>query len=142
VFAEQIADGLAVAIDAPGRRMRIVLHPQSLGAVAVQVRVEDQALQVLQVQITAESAATRDLIQESWPQLAQMLEARGVTVGQVAIGLTGGETAMDAFGRRHPPDGRGNDPAWRSSRGQAPLTATTPHADAVLGSMHQVDYRV
>lgn len=83
------------AADAADTRIRLV--PDALGAIDLSVRREGETVHV---HFAAEQAATRALLQDAAPRLAEAAEARGLKLGQTDIG--GGSDRND----RRPP----NDP--------------------------------
>ncbi len=68
--------------DADSRDTRIRLVPDALGAVDVAVRKHGDTLHV---HFTAESAATRTLLNDAQPRLAELAEARGVRIAQSSV---------------------------------------------------------
>lgn len=136
---DQIASGLSVALDAPRRRMRVVLQPESLGEVEIRIQEDPRGISV---QFTVEREATRDLIEEAWPRLAQTLEARGLPVSRVAIGLAGGELGTGAFGQQPRLHQWGGSAPWRHTRAAAALRVPASAGASATESGHQIDYRV
>ncbi len=61
---------------------RIRLIPDALGAIDVSVRKDGDTLHV---QFTAEQAATRTLLQDAQPRLAELADARGLKLSQSAV---------------------------------------------------------
>lgn len=81
--------------DADAADTSIRLAPDALGGVEVTLRREGDAVHV---RFTAEEAATRALLHEAAPRLAEAAEARGFKLGQMGVGGGGGGGA-DAQGR-------------------------------------------
>lgn len=75
---------------------RVRLIPDALGAIDVAVRREGDTTHV---HFSAEQAATRALLQDAAPRLAEAAEARGLKLGQTAVGGGG----PDSNGRQAPP---------------------------------------
>ncbi|OYX52444.1 MAG: hypothetical protein B7Y97_01525 [Sphingomonas sp. 32-66-10] len=73
---------------------RIRLAPENLGAVDISIRRDGDRLQV---HFTAENPATRQLLTDAAPRLAELAEARGLKLGQSSV--DGGGT--DARGQPH-----------------------------------------
>jgi flagellar hook-length control protein FliK len=74
--------------DANSRDTRIRLVPDALGAVDIAVRKDGDRLHVY---FTAETAATRTLLTEAQPRLAELAEARGVRIAQSTVDSGGGD---------------------------------------------------
>lgn len=78
-FAEQIhwrvSEGLSEA--------RIEISPRDLGAVQVQLSLDDGQLRV---HLTAEQAATRELLQTELPRLKQLLQQGGLQLADAQVG--------------------------------------------------------
>ncbi|MGY4394914.1 flagellar hook-length control protein FliK [Sphingomonas sp. UYAg733] len=72
--------------DADSRDTRIRLVPDALGAVDIAVRKDGDRLHV---HFAAESAATRALLTEAQPRLAELAEARGVRIAQSTVDGSG-----------------------------------------------------
>lgn len=115
-FAEQIhwrvSEGLSEA--------RIEVSPRDLGAVQVQLSLDDGQLRV---HLTAEQAATRELLQTELPRLKQLLQQGGLQladaqVGQDASRFTGRSPSPS---RSSPQGGEAEAPAavtvWSRRRG-------------------------
>ncbi|MBA4761970.1 flagellar hook-length control protein FliK [Sphingomonas sp.] len=73
---------------------RIRLAPENLGTVDISIRRDGDRLQV---HFTAENPATRQLLADAAPRLAELAEARGLKLGQSSV--DGGGT--DARGQPH-----------------------------------------
>ncbi|WP_232090189.1 flagellar hook-length control protein FliK [Sphingomonas sp. HMP9] len=69
------------AADAVDTRIRLV--PDALGAIDVSVKTDGD---VVRVHFNAEQAATRALLAEAQPRLAELAEARGLKLAQGALG--------------------------------------------------------
>ena len=67
---------------------RIRLAPENLGTVDVSIRRDGDRLQV---HFTAENPATRQLLADAAPRLAELAEARGLKLGQSSVDSGGGE---------------------------------------------------
>ncbi|WP_034157880.1 flagellar hook-length control protein FliK [Sphingomonas sp. ERG5] len=75
--------------DADSRDTRIRLVPDALGAVDVAVRKHGDTLHV---HFAAENAATRTLLNDAQPRLAELAEARGVRIAQSSVDSGGNGT--------------------------------------------------
>ena len=99
------------AADATDTRIRLV--PDALGQVDVAVRRDGDTVHV---HFTAEQAATRTLLADAQPRLAEIAEARGLRLGQTGVdGGTGGQ-----------PDQRHDAPR------PAPRAPSAAHAQQIL----------
>lgn len=67
---------------------RIRLAPENLGTVDVSIRRDGDRLQV---HFTAENPATRQLLADAAPRLAELAEARGLKLGQSSVDSGSGE---------------------------------------------------
>ncbi len=67
---------------------RIRLAPENLGTVDVSIRRDGDRLQV---HFTAEKSATRQLLADAAPRLAELAEARGLKLGQSSVDSGSGE---------------------------------------------------
>lgn len=94
VMVERI-ERLRDAADAADTRIRLI--PDALGSVEVSVKRDGEAVHV---HFAAEQAATRTLIQDAAPRLAEAAEARGLKLGQMGVG---GGNADANGGRQQPP---------------------------------------
>lgn len=83
---------------------RIRLAPEHLGSVEVSIRRDGDRLHV---HFNAESPATRQLLAEAAPRLAELADSRGVKLGQTSVG--GGTGGQD--GRQDSPQSHSNRPA-------------------------------
>ena len=77
--------------DANARDTRIRLMPDALGGVDVSVRKEGD---IVHVHFTAETQATRTLLIDAQPRLAELAEARGVKLGQASVDAGTGNGAI------------------------------------------------
>ncbi|MDK2767793.1 MAG: flagellar hook-length control protein FliK [Sphingomonas sp.] len=82
---ERIA-ALREGVEAADTRIR--LAPENLGAVDVSIRRDGDRLQV---HFTAENPATRQLLADAAPRLAELAEARGLKLGQSSVDSGSGE---------------------------------------------------
>jgi hypothetical protein len=74
------------AVDAVDTRIRLI--PDALGSIEVAVKRDGD---IVHVHFTAEQAATRTLLQDAAPRLAEAAEARGLKLGQTAVGGDGSQ---------------------------------------------------
>lgn len=108
------------AADSADTRIRLV--PDALGSIEVSVKREGEAVHV---QFAADQAATRALIHDAAPRLAEAADARGLKLGQVNVGGGG----ADANGRQQ-----------QASSPNTPLTPVPPRQDAP--SADELDTRI
>ncbi|QDX27206.1 flagellar hook-length control protein FliK [Sphingomonas suaedae] len=101
---------------------RIRLAPEHLGSVEVSIRRDGDRLHV---HFNAETPATRHLLAEAAPRLAELAESRGVKLGQTSVG--GGTGGQD--GRQDSPPSHSNRPARPASA--APATATPAPSERI-----------
>lgn len=101
--------------DANARDTRIRLVPDALGGVDVALRKDGDTLHV---RFTADTQATRALLTEAQPRLAELADARGVKLGQTSVdtGTGGGANHMNHQSR--------------AAARRAPASAPVPAADA------------
>jgi hypothetical protein len=103
-------------VDAADTRVRLV--PDVLGAIEVDVRQDGDTLHV---RFTAEQSATRTLLEEAAPRLAEAAEARGLKLGQTAVGADG------AGGDRRQPH---QPPSANPARPRAASASSDAHGSA------------
>lgn len=84
-MAERI-ERLRDAADAADTRIRLI--PDALGSIDVSVKRDGDTVHV---HFTAEQAATRALLADAAPRLAEAAEARGLKLGQTAVGGDGSQ---------------------------------------------------
>lgn len=134
--AHSLPEQVALGLDAAARgaqAVRLHLQPEGLGTVLLHVARGEQGISV---RLGAESAATRELLQASMPQLAQALDQRGLPVAQLVIGLAGGGVGADGGPPREALMPR---PSRRSVQ---PHAAAPGAIEPLASSPHQIDYRV
>jgi hypothetical protein len=78
---EALRDAASAANDAANTSIRLV--PASLGTIDVSVRRDGDTVHV---HFNAELAATRTLLTEAQPRLAELAESRGLKLGQASVG--------------------------------------------------------
>ncbi|MDB5706661.1 MAG: Flagellar hook-length control protein FliK [Sphingomonas bacterium] len=98
--------------DANARDTRIRLVPDALGGVDVAVRKDGD---IVHVHFTADTQATRTLLSDAQPRLAELAEARGVKLGQTSVDAGTG--------------GTNQQPRPEAPRAQAPVSALIPDED-------------
>ncbi|WP_375429231.1 flagellar hook-length control protein FliK [uncultured Sphingomonas sp.] len=99
------------AVDAVDTRIRLI--PDTLGSIDVAVKRDGDTVHV---HFTAEQAATRALLQDAAPRLAEAAEARGLKLGQTAVGDGDGDGDGDSQpGGRQPQPNTAPVPARPSS---------------------------
>lgn len=124
-------------------QMRISLNPRELGSLDLRVAVDND--QRVHVMITAESDATRDLLNKQIPQLREALARQNLGMGEVMVhvddGRGGDAAAQWGFqGGNGATEERREGLAWRASgRGQsespAPTVETVRSAPAASGGV-------
>lgn len=94
-WPQRLIDRVEAARDAANAAdTRIRLVPEALGKIDIALRQEGSTLHV---HFTAEQAATRDLLNDAQPRLAELAAARGLQLGQAGVG-----TGAQGGGRRPP----------------------------------------
>ncbi|MEH3159976.1 MAG: flagellar hook-length control protein FliK [Sphingomonas taxi] len=119
------------AADAQDTRIRLV--PDALGGIAVSVKSVDDAIHV---RFTADHAATRALIEDAAPKLAQIAEDRGVRIGQTIVETSAAQQQQQASGQSGNPSNGQPQTQSSSSQNQAPANGqqqTAPQAQAQTG---------
>ena len=109
-------DILRDAANATDTRIRLI--PDALGTIDVSVRKDGDTLHV---HFAAEQAATRSLLQEAQPRLAELADARGLKLSQGNVDTGGGQQQQQRAATPHQPSA----PA-RARAG----TATAPDTDS------------
>ncbi|MEO7170481.1 MAG: flagellar hook-length control protein FliK [Sphingomonas sp.] len=102
--------------DANARDTRIRLVPDALGGVDVALRKDGDTLHV---RFTADTQATRTLLTEAQPRLAELADARGVKLGQTSV-----DTGTGGGGANH------MNHQSRATTRRIPASAPAPAADA------------
>lgn len=117
-FQDEFAGKLSQVVMLKQDRAEFHLHPAELGPVDVQISfASDQAV----VLITAPQAATRDALEQTLPQLRDMLADQGITLGQATVQ---GERNPGEQGNADRGDDRGS--AGTGSSRAAPEIAVRP----------------
>ncbi len=75
------------------RETRIRLNPDQLGSVDIAIERDGDTTHV---RFTAETPATRALLTDATPRLAELADARGLKLGQAQVDLGGGATQSNA----------------------------------------------
>lgn len=101
--------------DANARDTRIRLVPDALGGVDVSLRKDGDTLHV---HFTADTQATRTLLNDAQPRLAELADARGVKLGQTSVDAGTGGGASHTHRQQ------------RAAAPRAPASASGPAADA------------
>lgn len=87
-FPHQMIDRIEqLRDDANANDTRIRLIPDALGQIDVTMRRDGDAVHV---HFAAEQGATRALLEDARPQLADLAAARGINLGQTSVGSDGG----------------------------------------------------
>ena len=119
-WPQRLIDRVEAARDAANAAdTRIRLVPEALGKIDIALRQEGATLHV---HFSADQAATRDLLAQAQPRLAELAEARGLRLGQT--GVDGGSGDQ----QRRPP-GAGVAFANRPARAIVAEQASTPGDD-------------
>jgi flagellar hook-length control protein FliK len=101
--------------EANARDTRIRLVPDALGGVDVSLRKDGDTLHV---HFTADTQATRTLLTDAQPRLAELADARGVKLGQTSVDAgTGGGASHTHYQQR-------------AATPRAPESASVPAADS------------
>ncbi|TXC72435.1 flagellar hook-length control protein FliK [Sphingomonas ginsenosidivorax] len=112
-FAHQMIDRIEqLRDDANANDTRIRLIPDALGRIDVTMRRDGDAVHV---HFAAEQAATRAMLADAQPQLADIAASRGLTLGQTSVGSDGGAQQRP---QTPPPI-----PTWQPQRAATPATA-------------------
>ncbi|MCC5786564.1 MAG: flagellar hook-length control protein FliK [Phycisphaerales bacterium] len=83
-FVQQAQRGLAQALQRKDGEVTIRLHPEALGKLTVQVRVEASSVQA---RFEASTEAAREMLMSHTPALRAALESRGLEVQRIEITL-------------------------------------------------------
>lgn len=110
------------AADATDTRIRLI--PDALGTIDVAVKRDGDTVHV---QFSADQAATRALLQDAQPKLAQIAEERGLRLGQT--GVDGGAAGSTAQQRQPSPQPQRDATTSPSLRGATTTTEDTDAAD-------------
>lgn len=109
----KMVDRIAILRDAADATdTRIRLAPENLGSVEVSIRRDGDRLHV---HFNAENPATRQLLAEAAPRLAELADTRGVKLGQTSVGGSAG--GQD--GRQESSQPHSNRPARPASAASA-----------------------
>jgi hypothetical protein len=139
-LARQLGDAIGVASRTPGGSIRLQLHPQGLGSISLRVVLSGDSLSV---RISVDNPLTHDLVQATWPQLAQSLDLRGLALDGVFLELAGGGGQGSGVRGRGSGagGGRGSGVGGRETRaGPWPSETATPSGPE--WAIHRVDYRL
>jgi len=98
-WQDEAVGRIAHVVMTRNERAELTLHPAELGPVSI--RVEMQADQA-SLTIVAASAETRSALEQSLPQLRDLLAGQGITLGQASVhdGQAGREDSPATFGER------------------------------------------
>jgi len=126
------------AADAADATIRVV--PDALGSIDVSVRRSGDQVHV---QFAAEQAATRQILQDAQPRLAELAEARGLRLGGTAVengpatGSFGGGFGGGGFGSQ-PGGDADSTRQFLARRNAAPLTPTASADDALAPELTRI----
>jgi flagellar hook-length control protein FliK len=81
-WQDEAVGRMAHVILSRNERAELTLHPAELGPVSIRV---DLAADQASLTIVAESAATRSALEQSLPQLRDLLASQGITLGQASV---------------------------------------------------------
>jgi flagellar hook-length control protein FliK len=138
-LVSQLEGALERARHQPGHVVQLRLEPEGLGSVELRVEMRETGMQV---HMTVEHAATRELVEATWPQLTQACEQRGLSIDRVLVDLMGSPAGGSAAFQQ-----RQEQPATRN----LPLVGAGPPASRTdeLGKSsatevteHRIDYRI
>lgn len=93
----QIIDRLSLMTHHGQTEVRLHLHPESLGQLAIQLHIVDGDIAVRMV---AETAQAQKLIQEHLPQLKAAFTAQGLQLNDMAVAVGGGASSFDLSGHQ------------------------------------------
>jgi flagellar hook-length control protein FliK len=132
----QLAQGVELASQRPGHSVRLVLQPEGLGEVSVQVGFGPGGVNI---HIGVDSAAVRDLVRGSASDLSQALSQRGVAIEGFAVDLANGQAQGGSGGQSayQPPT-----PSFRYASRASQSTGESRRVEAPETSLNRVDYRV
>lgn len=133
---EQLATVVRPLRTAPdgSQRLSLQLRPAELGAVHLEVSLDDG---VLSLRAVAETTATRDLLTGALPELRADLTRSGLSLGTVDVGSdTSGDASADADRDTNAPTSR--DGAADASGAPAPLASTFTPTSAGPGRLDLV----
>ncbi|NIJ23827.1 flagellar hook-length control protein FliK [Sphingomonas japonica] len=108
---------LTAAVGIERRETRVRLNPDQLGSVEIAIERDGDTTNL---RFTAETAATRTLLADAVPRLAEIADARGLRLGQTQVDLGGNAAQSNAQHQRQP------EPQGQANRTPAPAT---PAAD-------------
>ena len=137
-IAEEVAERLGL-IRRPGRHeISLELRPDDLGTVHLAARLEGRQLTL---EIRAELAQSRDLLQQALPQLRELLVQQGIDAGRVTVHLGLDTAARDFSGQhfgapRHFALRRGASRRGRPGRGAGPPAPARIGRLRLLGLRH------
>lgn len=101
-WPEQLSSQISWHLGREVQEARIALAPDDLGAIDLQVRVQDGRVQV---HMGAAQATTRELLSEALPRLRELLGDSGLSLSQASV------FSQDPQSRGYAP------PAWQTDRG-------------------------
>jgi flagellar hook-length control protein FliK len=123
-WPEQLSSHISWQLGQDVQEARIELAPQDLGAIDLQVRVQDGRVQV---HIGAAQQATRDLLSEALPRLRELLGDSGLSLSQASV------FSQDAQSRGHQAwPVRGGREAGELAASELPVALTPPRARGLL----------
>ena len=118
-FPDQMIDRIErLRDDANANDTRIRLIPDALGQIDVTMRRDGDAVHV---HFAAEQGATRALLEQARPQLADIASARGINLGQTSVGADGGNQ------QRQPAP----NPIWQPQQPASDPTVAAAHPDDI-----------
>lgn len=116
-WPEQLSSQIVWQLGQEVQEARIALAPDDLGAIDLQVRVQDGRVNV---HMGAAQPATRELLSEALPRLRELLGESGLSLSQASV------FSQDAQSRGHPAWSRprGPDRADQVQEAPSPITVT------------------
>jgi flagellar hook-length control protein FliK len=138
-LVSQLEGALERARHQPGHVLHLRLEPEGLGSVELRVEMRETGMQV---HMTVEHAATRELVEATWPQLTQACEQRGLSIDRVLVDLMGSQTGGNAaFQQRQDQTATRNLPLFGAGASTR-RTGEIGQSSATEVTEHRIDYRI
>ncbi len=133
-----------------GGQVRLRMHPEELGGIQLEMRINGR---VVQATVTADTEQASAILREHLPELRQRLESQGLTIERLDVGTRNESgtqsSSQQAFqqGSRQGNDPRQNDGVWQRRVEPAVSAATAPKVQSPrplqLGrSSHSLDLQL
>jgi flagellar hook-length control protein FliK len=124
-LVDQVIKALQLEVKGPVSEMRLKLEPESLGELALRVRVEEGKMQA---RIEVSQPAVKAVIEGNLPQLRQALATQGIQMDRIDI------TTQDRSLSRGTSDGSGGRERRRGQKeGEATIEETSIQGARMLG---------